>query len=278
MSGYRESLRVRWALIRPNKFRSLGAISRVRCPYCSESKPFDVEFFERAREQSSTLIEVVRALATPRTAQCCQCKVYFDVSASAQGGINLKWRPGRYGGGKGQLILSSLIGDFEAAKLWIERGVDVNERVKKFTDFNYCTPLLAAVNTREIDDCSVQGKKKIIELLVDKGADLESVDCRDETPLLNAGFAELTLLLLEMGANPHKVDDQGYSALHGAVIRGQMSVVEVLLKLGVDTSVRNKSGQCALDLARDKGQEQVIELLLKSCQSPNNLPNNARSD
>ncbi len=109
---------------------------------------------------------------------------------------------------------------------------------------------------------------KVIELLIQSGAEVDAETTRGQTPLLLAAAnsdVEGISNLLRLGANPNHRDRQGRSALHCAVeAHWPEDALQVLLQAGSDPSIDDGRGQTPLDLARDQYDEQAVALLEKS--------------
>jgi DNA-binding beta-propeller fold protein YncE len=70
-------------------------------------------------------------------------------------------------------------------------------------------------------------------------------------------------LLIAKGADINSRADNGYTPLNSACLRGQKDVVELLIGGGADMNVKDNKGQTALSLANEKGHTEIVELLLK---------------
>ena len=89
------------------------------------------------------------------------------------------------------------------------------------------TPLLFAARNGDVETARV---------LVDAGADVNDVDASRASALViatHSGHGQLGIQLLEQGADPNGAG-AGYTALHAAVLRGQVELVEALLDHGAD--------------------------------------------
>ena len=68
------------------------------------------------------------------------------------------------------------------------------------------------------------------------------------------------ILLEQFGADPNLTNAKGMTALHDAVIRGDLSIVRVLIKFGADPTIcsRCSDEKSPLDLASDKEEMQGV--------------------
>jgi ankyrin repeat protein len=131
------------------------------------------------------------------------------------------------------------------------------------------TPLHYAVLYRGADDSAT----KIIELLISKGADVNSADADGAAPLhyafaTNAEQSEdrkalenIAAALIAHGANINAQHGMtGDTPLHMAASNDYKAAVELLLAKGADVNAKNHSGQTPLFMATDTG---IAELLLE---------------
>jgi len=163
----------------------------------------------------------------------------------------------------------------EVAKLLLTNGSRVKSRNKTPTD----TPLhYAAVN----------GDTEIVEMLLNRGANINAKNWCGITPLHNAVKSkkmEITEYLLKRGAYVNARNSYNVTPLHFAVEKGSEEIVRLLLKHGayvnsgcnstfwtghtsVQFGVKETStpweGYTPLWLAVKKGHEEVVKLLLES--------------
>lgn len=104
-----------------------------------------------------------------------------------------------------------------------------------------------------------------LQLVLDKGADIEAKDEEGNTPLLCAalnGHELVVQILLEKGADHGVKNNLGNTALMSAVLRGRDNIVKVLLDRGADIETRDKDGNSILMSAVMDGMTSVVELLI----------------
>lgn len=109
------------------------------------------------------------------------------------------------------------------------------------------------------------GHTPVVDFLVGKGADVNARDSDGQTALMYASkrsFNGTAALLLEKGAD---VDTQskkrGINALMLAAVAGNEDLVRMLLDHGADTNLKDIFGRTAKILAEKKGNSAVVDLL-----------------
>ncbi|MDR0389512.1 MAG: ankyrin repeat domain-containing protein [Spirochaetaceae bacterium] len=185
-------------------------------------------------------------------------------------------------------------GNFEAAKILLEEGADVNAG-----SAGGYTPLYNAIGPEEnlalvellinagadltalgpeqtiyLDrswymtgrfSYLVMGGAKDIELLLKAGADTEVRDSEGRTALMLYSFfdaPEIVRLLLDAGADPDARNNYGESALMFAVCNwGPASTVKNLLQAGANINAQSNTGDTALMFAIHYGPEGITQLI-----------------
>ena len=112
-----------------------------------------------------------------------------------------------------------------------------------------------------------EGNTETVQLLLEKGADINMKDKDENTALhLAAGYGqtETVQLLLEKGAKINEMNDEGLTALHLAASQGHTSIVKKLLNhRDADINIKGgNDGSTPLHLATGYGQTETVQLLL----------------
>ncbi|OIO24463.1 hypothetical protein AUJ14_06270 [Candidatus Micrarchaeota archaeon CG1_02_55_22] len=130
-------------------------------------------------------------------------------------------------------------GNVDEVRRLLEAGHDANELGE-----NNWTPMHhAATGTKDASD---EAHRKIIDLLVKHGADLNARDHEQETPLHKAAYSgryRLFLRLHALGADHSAVTRKGDTPLHTAAVKGSLAAAAALLRLGADVHALNNDGK-----------------------------------
>lgn len=98
------------------------------------------------------------------------------------------------------------------------------------------TPNLSRVNNfYPIHACAMNGHKRTVELLIQKGADINV-----------------------------QTDPQLYSPLHSASFAGHLEIVKLLVKHGANTNLKNYRDELPIDTAKRQNETDVVEFLKKA--------------
>jgi ankyrin repeat protein len=124
------------------------------------------------------------------------------------------------------------------------------------------------------------GKKDVVQVLVEKGADMEIADKGGVTPLHLAAFwgrLHIVSFLIEKGARVNSDKEYAFTPLHrwalpqmmkdslparSSAEKGLFEVTELLLSKGADVNKQDETGFTPLHLASKHGHRDVVSLLL----------------
>jgi ankyrin repeat protein len=110
------------------------------------------------------------------------------------------------------------------------------------------------------------GWRRIVEMLLASGAEVNAVSHKGHTPLHRAARGHKGTLetLLAAGADVHAESNKGHTALHSAAARGQLAIAEALVGAGSDANAKDKCGRTLLHVVASEGQSKVGPLLIRN--------------
>jgi ankyrin repeat protein len=156
-----------------------------------------------------------------------------------------------------QLIRAAYANDLEEARRLIKAGADVNAK-----DESVQSAYLIA--TSEVGD-----DPRLLELTLDNGADVGSLDSYQGTGLIRAadrGYTKIVARLLETDIDVDHVNRLGWTALLEAIILGggdaaHIEVVRQLVEAGADVNLADSQGVTPLAHAEQSGYEEITQIL-----------------
>ncbi|KAG5339154.1 Ankyrin repeat domain-containing protein 50 [Termitomyces sp. T112] len=156
----------------------------------------------------------------------------------------------------GDLLIMSVLSPSPVLKWALSHGADPNlnligesrtplELSVSKDSMEHAEALIAAGahinNTNALKIAACHGYTKMIELLLEKGADINEIPRPDYLDL-----------------NP----EQGLgTALHEAAAEGQLVSVQLLLEKGADPTLQNTAGKTALELAQEQHHSEIVDVL-----------------
>jgi ankyrin len=125
-----------------------------------------------------------------------------------------------------------------------QRFSDHDARTTAYMDLGGFTPLLFAARQGDVESAKV---------LLAAGANVNDSSASGTSALVVAAHSAqraLALLLLDKGANPNAADG-GYTALHAAVLRGDLELVRALMARGADPNIEMTKGTPVRYISQD---------------------------
>lgn len=152
--------------------------------------------------------------------------------------------------GSTPLINCAWSGGKDLVQILLKKGADVSK-----TNRQGITALTQAAIRKYSD---------IVEVLL-------NTDASKDSNQLNIALIEMALYgdeklvekLLELGANVNAQDENGNTPLISAAWRGHVNVVKILLKAGADINLENQEGYNARAAALHSGSAEVVVILQK---------------
>lgn len=139
-----------------------------------------------------------------------------------------------------------------------------------------------------------RGNRAIVQMLLDKNADIDRPNSTGQTPLYTAvmhgrvqtaellikrqaqfspdelllelarngvDYKDIIRFLLKSGADIDSRDSEGNTPLHIAIIGGHRVLARQLITRSADVNIKNSAGKTPLQLAIESGNETIIKLL-----------------
>jgi ankyrin repeat protein len=155
-------------------------------------------------------------------------------------------------------------------RLLIARGADVRARSRVARAFvNRANP--NDITAAAVGEVSVSGGTPVLlaarrgdvqtaELLLAAGASVDDLMADGTSALtvaVHSGHTAMAIFLLNRGANPNVIGS-GYSAMHAAVLRGDLEVVRALLSKGALVNSRVRNGTTTTRASREYFLTQAV--------------------
>jgi ankyrin repeat protein len=130
-----------------------------------------------------------------------------------------------------------------------------------------------------IHSFTTRGRTAVVNLLIEKGTDINARDEYGRTPLIIAvisGHEDMVKLLLSRGAD-HSIRWKDNTPLIEGAMQNHSSIVSLLLKYGAAPEARNKNGHTALQIAAANALNKVVQTLLDAGAEINTRDNNLKT-
>jgi hypothetical protein len=131
----------------------------------------------------------------------------------------------------------------------------------------------APLAAQELRRAAMAGKvEAVLSILREGTQEIDRPDASGYTPLRWAGIrgeGAIANLLLDAGADPNTVGADGGTPLHGAAHHDDGEMMAALLAAGGDVGIKNQWGRTPLHVAARRGCMEVATLLLEAGADPN---------
>ena len=151
----------------------------------------------------------------------------------------------------------ALCGAAESGRLEIVKGL-LDAGVNIHSEGVYDVLFSAAGSWHELS-------KEILHFLLERGADIDTVDGRNRTALFSAAYSQRfdnVRFLVEHGVNINHQDRFGGTALSAAVEVGNLEIVQYLCEVGAEINLADNTGTTCLLSAAANGFDSIIEILV----------------
>ena len=172
--------------------------------------------------------------------------------------------------------VQSTVGDIQDAA----KSGDI-ERVRTLLNSN---PNLLSSKTDEgltpLHEAALYGRKEVVELLLDRKAEINSTDNGGGTALHYAAMndhKDVVELLLTNNAEVNATNLDGDTPLDYAAMKGHNDIIKLLLGKKADVNTTDKLGTDALHFAAQEGHADVVELLLANNAEVNGKNNKGQT-
>jgi ankyrin repeat protein len=127
---------------------------------------------------------------------------------------------------------------------------------------------------------AASGQAKVITLLLSRGVDINRKDSTGRTPLhsgASAGHQDVVTLLIARGAQVLATDVHRETALHAAALHGHTAIARTLIDAGISADCRNQLRETPLHKAAHAGHAEMASVLLNAGADVNARDRRART-
>ncbi|XP_058868933.1 inversin isoform X2 [Acipenser ruthenus] len=119
---------------------------------------------------------------------------------------------------------------------------------------------------------ALSGHMSTVSLLLEHGAQVDSMDVMKHTPLFRAcemGHRDVIQTLIKGKARVDLVDQDGHSPLHWAALGGNADVCQTLIENGINPNMQDLAGRTPLQCAAYGGYINCMAVLMENKADPN---------
>nr|ACO13316.1 Cyclin-dependent kinase 4 inhibitor B [Esox lucius] len=116
----------------------------------------------------------------------------------------------------------------------------------------------------DLASAAATGNTDRVKMLLERGMDVNGVNCFGRTPLqvMMMGSTTVARLLLQQGADPNVADRHtGTMPLHDAARMGFPDTVKILVQYNANPNTLDNWNRRPIDLAKESGHQNVVEFL-----------------
>jgi ankyrin repeat protein len=182
-------------------------------------------------------------------------KAMVELLLANKADVNAKSLPGYAGGDRTPLQIAVEKGYRSVCETLLAQGADPNRG-----DSSGVPPIFSAVS---------EGDEAILRLLLAKGAKVNPLPGKSQTPLHNAANTNIARLLIDNGAVVDALNSNDQSPLHGFARSRGRDLVELLLHAGADPRLKDQDDRTPLHLAAEGWNASVVAPLIARGANPN---------
>ena len=163
--------------------------------------------------------------------------------------------------GRTALHIAAFKSDFEVVQMLVDTAhIDVDCQ-----DNRGCTPLHYAMHDGDHESHNDVQVSRCVELLLNRGANVETQNIHGSTPLHLAAFKmseKVVRSLITNGANINLKNNESQTALHKASRRGHLEIAQLLLDHKANIDLQDNNGSTPLHLAIGHMSREAIRVFL----------------
>jgi ankyrin repeat protein len=179
--------------------------------------------------------------------------------------------------GSSVILLAVYYGHAELAEVFVKHGAKLDifeasamgnlESVRQWMEASpACLNSFAPDGFYPLGLATFFGHREVVDFLLEHGADVHlAAQNAQRVTALHAAVArrnlEIVQMLLQRGADPNARQEKGFAPLHEAAANGEEAIAHLLVEHGAQVDARTDDGKTPYDLANERGHRQVAEWL-----------------